>query len=102
MGSSSETIQTVAVAGTVIEYSERGQGDPLLLVHAGGFADWFVPLAASHTLDDFRVIRARRAGYGAKAPASHLSIQNHAAHLIALADVLEIGADRCLWSIRMG
>jgi pimeloyl-ACP methyl ester carboxylesterase len=92
VGSSSEAIQTVAVAGTVIEYSERGQGEPLLLVHAGGFADWFVPLAASHTLDDFRVIRVRRAGYGAKAPASHLSIRDHAAHLIAFADLLKIDA----------
>jgi pimeloyl-ACP methyl ester carboxylesterase len=80
VGSGSETIQTVAVADCVIEYSERGQGEPLFLVHAGGFADWFVPVAASHTLDDFRVIRMRRAGYGPKAPTSHLSIRDHAAH----------------------
>jgi pimeloyl-ACP methyl ester carboxylesterase len=92
VGSISETIQTVSVADCVIEYSERGNGEPLLLVHAGGFADWFVPLAASHTLDDVRVIRVRRAGYGVKAPASHLSIRDHAAHLIALAHVLGIGA----------
>jgi pimeloyl-ACP methyl ester carboxylesterase len=80
------------VAGTTIEYSDRGEGDPLLLVHAGVFADWFVPLAASHTLDGFRVIRVRRAGYGAHAPASHLTIQNHAGHLTRLADLLELDA----------
>jgi pimeloyl-ACP methyl ester carboxylesterase len=87
-----ETIKTAVVAGTTIEYSERGEGDPLLLVHAGVFADWFVPLAASQTLDGFRVIRVRRAGYGANAPASHLTIQSHAGHLTLLADLLELDA----------
>jgi hypothetical protein len=60
----SVTIKTATVAGTPLEYSERGEGEPLLLVHAGVFADWFVPLAASRTLDGFRVIRVRRAGRG--------------------------------------
>jgi pimeloyl-ACP methyl ester carboxylesterase len=92
VGTGSETIKTATVAGTTIEYSERGEGEPLLLVHAGVFADWFVPLAASHTLDGFRIIRVRRAGYGPKAPASHLTIQNHAGHMTALADVLEFDA----------
>src|SRR3954471_671353 len=76
------------VAGAEIEYSERGEGEPLLLVHAGVFADWFVPLAASQTLDGFRVIRVRRAGYGESVPASHLTIRDHARHLTALADTL--------------
>jgi len=80
------------VAGAEIEYSERGEGEPLLLVHAGVFADWFVPLAASQTLDGFRVVRVRRAGYGPNAPASPLTVQKHAGHLTALADYLELGA----------
>jgi pimeloyl-ACP methyl ester carboxylesterase len=79
-------------AGAEIQYSERGEGEPLLLVHAGVFADWFVPLAASRTLDGFRVIRVRRAGYGPNAPASPLTVQKHAGHLTALADYLELGA----------
>ncbi len=87
-----ETIKTAMVAGTTIEYADHGEGEPLLLVHAGGFADWFVPLAASPALDGLRVIRVRRAGYGAKTPASHLSIHDHASHLAALADLLELDA----------
>jgi pimeloyl-ACP methyl ester carboxylesterase len=49
-----------------------------------------VPLAASPALDGFRIIRVRRAGYGYTAPASHLSIRDHANHLVALADFMEI------------
>ena len=85
-----ETIKTAMVAGTTIEYAEHGEGEPLLLVHAGVFADWFVPLAVSPALDGLRVIRVRRAGYGVNAPASHLSIHDHASHLAALADLLEL------------
>ena len=47
MESTPETIKAVMVGDTEIQYSERGEGEPLLLVHAGVFADWFVPLAAS-------------------------------------------------------
>ena len=86
------TIKTAMVGGTTIEYADHGEGEPLLLVHAGVFADWFVPLAASPALDGLRVIRVRRAGYGANVPASHLSIQDHASHLAALADLLELDA----------
>ena len=52
-----ESIKTAMVAGTTSEYSQRGEGGLLLLVHAGGFADWFVTLAASQTLEGFRVIQ---------------------------------------------
>ena len=58
----------------------------MVLVHAGVFSDWFVPLAASHTLDGFRVVRVRRAGYGPSTPKGPLTIQDHANHLAALAD----------------
>jgi pimeloyl-ACP methyl ester carboxylesterase len=85
-----ETINVMPVGDTEIEYSVRGEGEAILLVHAGAFADWFVPLAASPTLDGFRIIRIRRAGYGPKAPTSHLSIRDHANHLLALADLLGI------------
>ena len=86
----SEAVKVVTVAGTEIEYSECGAGEPLLLVHAGVFADWFVPLAASPALDGFRIIRVRRAGYGSNAPASHLTVADHACHLAALAELLKV------------
>jgi pimeloyl-ACP methyl ester carboxylesterase len=59
-----DTIKRVTLGGSEIEYSEHGEGEPILLVHAGVFADWFLPMAASHALNGFRVIRVRRAGYG--------------------------------------
>jgi pimeloyl-ACP methyl ester carboxylesterase len=38
-----EPIKTAMIAGTTIECADHGEGEPLLLVHAGVFADWFVP-----------------------------------------------------------
>lgn len=87
-----ETMQRVSVGDAEIEYSESGQGEPLLLVHAGVFGDWFLPLAASPTLDGFRVIRVHRAGYGPNAPAHHLTLGDHARHLATLAD--QLGLER--------
>jgi pimeloyl-ACP methyl ester carboxylesterase len=68
-----------------IEYSVHGQGEPILFVHAGGFADWFRPMATSHTLSGFTVILVRRAGYGKDSPKRSLSLKDHACHHAALA-----------------
>ena len=46
-----ETMQRVSLDDAEIDYSERGQGEPILLVHAGVFGDWFLPVSASPTLD---------------------------------------------------
>ena len=78
------------VGETGLEYAERGEGEPLLLVHAGGFANWFALLTGSSTLDGFRVIRVRRAGYGLRQPSSPLTIADHANHLLQLIDLLQI------------
>src|SRR5580765_7952645 len=90
MESTPETIKAVMVGDTDIQYSERGEGEPLLLVHAGVFADWFVPLAASPTLEGFRIIRVRRAGYGPATPPTPLTIGDHANHLMALTDIEQL------------
>src|SRR5438128_1600123 len=88
MGDQNE-MQTFRVGSAEIEYSDRGEGQPLLLIHAGVFADWFVPLASSPILEGFRVIRVRRAGYKAgSAPTSHVTIGAHAQHCAALLDAL--------------
>lgn len=84
-------MQRLAVDGAEIEYTERGSGEPLLLVHAGVFGDWFAPLSASHTLDGFRVVRVRRAGYGKQRPDRHLTIEDHARHCAAL--IAHLGLD---------
>ncbi len=84
-----EIMERLSLGDAEIEYCEHGQGEPLVLVHAGVFADWFVPLAASQTLNGFRVIRVRRAGYGLNAPKRPLTLQDHASHLWALSELLD-------------
>jgi pimeloyl-ACP methyl ester carboxylesterase len=61
-----------------------GDRDVLLLMHGGGLADWFTPLADDPALQHHRVIRLVRAGYtGTPAPAG-LTIGDHAGHAAAL------------------
>jgi pimeloyl-ACP methyl ester carboxylesterase len=74
MKNAAETLETLNVGTTEIQYSEEGQGETLLLVHAGVFADWFLPMAISETLRGFHVIRVRRAGYGRTPPTGAVSI----------------------------
>lgn len=74
-----------------ISYSDRGSGEAVVLVHAGVFSDWFLPLSDSRTLDSLRVIRIRRAGYAGSEPSRHLTIADHAEHLATLANHLGLG-----------
>jgi pimeloyl-ACP methyl ester carboxylesterase len=77
----------------VIAYEDRGDGEPVLLVHAGVFSDWFAPVAAAPELAGFRILVARRAGYvEGSSPSGHLSIADHARHCAALLD--ETGVSR--------
>ena len=73
--------QSISVAdGVAVEYSDAGVGDPIVLIHAGGFADWFLPTTHLLRSQGHRVIRLRRAGYGDVAPPAGLTIRDHAAH----------------------
>jgi pimeloyl-ACP methyl ester carboxylesterase len=85
--------QVLAVDGGQIAYTDSGgDGDLVLLVHAGVFGAWFVPLAAEPALAGFRVVRMLRAGYtDGPPPDRHLSIRDHAAHCAALLDELDAG-----------
>ena len=77
--------------GSVVEYSDRGDGPAVLLIHAGVFADWFQPLAAQPTLDTLRVVRLRRAGYvEGHRPSTHVTLADHARHAAEVADRLGI------------
>lgn len=52
-----------------LKYEDRGEGDVVLLIHGGVFADAFVPLSRCAPLaDDYRVIWYRRRGYGGSDP----------------------------------
>ena len=82
----SSEVQGLVLGDATIEYTDNdGPGRPLLLVHAGVFADWFLPLAALPELADRRVVRIRRAGYtSGPTPAGHLALSDHADHCAAL------------------
>jgi pimeloyl-ACP methyl ester carboxylesterase len=73
-------------------YYDTGQGDTILLVHAGVFSDWFRPLSQQLPRDRFRVVRLRRAGYrGSAPPGGHLGLADHARHAARLLDALGTG-----------
>jgi len=88
--------QHLAVDDVVIEFTERGRGDLIFLVHAGVFSDWFRFVGESHHLDRFRVVRLRRAGYGQIQPTRHLPLADHGRHAAALAEHLCDG-ERIHW-----
>jgi pimeloyl-ACP methyl ester carboxylesterase len=81
------TAMTLAkIEGVELEYTVQGAGDPVVLVHAGIFADWFKPLVEEPTLvGRYRVVTYHRVGYaGSSRPAGPVSIADQAAHLRGL------------------
>ena len=85
-------LRPLQVHDATIEYSDSGgDGEPLLLVHAGVFADWFTPLVAEPALAGHRVISMVRAGYTSSPPPGRpLTIGDHAAHIAALLEALDL------------
>lgn len=73
-----------------------GDGEPLVLIHAAVFADWFVPLEREPALADLRRIRVTRTGYADPVPAEPLSVADHAAECADLLRRLGIGRARVL------
>jgi pimeloyl-ACP methyl ester carboxylesterase len=69
--------------GIALDYEVRGAGDPVILVHAGVFADWFKPLMEAPALAGrYRLIRYHRIGYaGSSRLAGPVSIAQQAEHL---------------------
>ena len=75
--------------GATVAWTDSGTGDPVLLVHAGGFGAWFEPLAG---LLPGRTIRMLRAGYtGGPPPPGPIDVAGHAGHAAALLDTLRTG-----------
>lgn len=85
-----ELLSPLVANGSTIQYADSGgDGEPVLLIHAGVFGSWFEPLAATSSLRGLRVIRMVRAGYtGGPAPLGPLSIADHAGHAAALLDAI--------------
>jgi pimeloyl-ACP methyl ester carboxylesterase len=75
-----------------LEYRVRGAGEPVVLVHAGLFAEWFQPLLDQPALlARYRVLSYHRVGYaGSSRVAGPVSIARQAAHVRALMRYLGI------------
>jgi pimeloyl-ACP methyl ester carboxylesterase len=56
-----------------------GDGPPLVLIHAAGFADWFVPFEREPAVPGFRRIRVTRTGVFGPACSEPMSVAEHAA-----------------------
>jgi pimeloyl-ACP methyl ester carboxylesterase len=74
------------VDGVTLDYATWGGGEPVVLVHAGIFADWFRPLLGEPALiGRHRVLSYHRVGYaGSSRVAGQVSIAQQAAHLRSL------------------
>ena len=72
--------------GVDLEYLVRGSGEPVVLVHAGIFADWFKPLVDEPALARrYRMVSYHRVGYaGSSRVTGPVSIADQAAHLRGL------------------
>ena len=82
-------MEQMTIDGATIAWSDTGEGEPTLLIHAGVFGAWFAPVAP-HLPG--RVIRMLRAGYADGPPPTALvPLAEHAAHAAALLDALGTG-----------
>jgi pimeloyl-ACP methyl ester carboxylesterase len=69
------------IDGAEVAFTDSGgDGEPLLLIHGGGLADWLTPLAGTPELEDYRVIRMVRAGYTGGPVPDGLTVADHARH----------------------
>jgi pimeloyl-ACP methyl ester carboxylesterase len=82
-------MEQMTIDGATIAWSDTGEGEPTLLVHAGVFGAWFAPVAP-HVPG--RVLRMLRAGYAdGPPPTAIVTIAEHARHAAALLDALGTG-----------
>jgi pimeloyl-ACP methyl ester carboxylesterase len=74
------------VDGVELEYEIRGSGEPVVLIHAGVFGDWFKPLLEEPALTNrSRLVRYHRVGYaGSGRVVGPVTVAEQAAHLRAL------------------
>ena len=86
MSSRVEAPARANLAGVSLEYRLAGEGEPIVLIHAGVCADFFQPLVTEPALADrFRTLTYHRAGYGGSDTVpGPLTVANQAAHCHAL------------------
>ena len=73
------------VEGGELEYTVRGDGEPVLLSHGSHVADAFLPLTGEPALDDYQLINYHRRGFaGSAAHDGPFSIADQAADALAM------------------
>jgi pimeloyl-ACP methyl ester carboxylesterase len=87
-----KTWQRAPLKGVELEYRIVGVGEPVVLVHAGVFADWFEPLLKEPSLNRrYCLVTYHRVGYaGSSHVTGPVSIAEQAAHVRALMKMLSI------------
>lgn len=73
-----------------------GSGEPLVLIHAAVFADWFVPFEREPAVAGLRRINVTRTGYADPAPATPMTVADHAAECADLLRRLGLQRTRVL------
>jgi pimeloyl-ACP methyl ester carboxylesterase len=70
------------IHGLALQYEVHGDGEPVLLIHPGIFADWFTPLLQEPALAGrYQLVHYHRVGCGGSSRvAGPLSLAQHAAH----------------------
>ena len=83
--------QRASLGGVQLEYRTVGVGEPVVLVHAGVFADWFEPLLKEPSLSRYCLVTYHRVGYaGSSHVTGPVTIAQQAAHVRALMERLQI------------
>jgi pimeloyl-ACP methyl ester carboxylesterase len=87
-----QRMDRAALEGIELEYAVRGAGEPVVLIHPGHFADWFMPLLAEPTLTArYRVLTYHRIGCAGSSPITGpVSFAQQAAHCRSLMRYLGI------------
>jgi pimeloyl-ACP methyl ester carboxylesterase len=74
-------MNTVGLDGVDVEYEVYGDGEPVLLIHPGVFADWFLPLLRQPALSSYRFVHYHRAGCrGSGSLKGQVTLAQHATH----------------------
>ena len=74
-----------------LDYEIHGDGEPVLLIHPGIFADWFLPLLEQPSLTRYRLVRYHRVGCcGSTRIPGAVSVSQQAAHARSLMQHLGI------------
>ena len=86
-------VDRAELEGVTLAYETRGSGEPVVLVHAGVLADFFVPLLGEPALvERYRLVSYHRVNYGESAHVpGPVSVAEQAGHCRALMGHLGIG-----------